>query len=314
VNAGGHLTTEPGVTVQLVSGALGGTLTFEGGGGFTWLGGSLGPAEFRTGCPVLFDSTATKTLTGTVVLRGTTTWSAGTLAVNGRILLNTGRLEIPAAAQCTGSGTVNNQGTIALGPAVVYTVDGPLLSSSGALELGDGTLHLGAGTHNLLGRSEVDVDLVTTDDFGRITVTGTVNLTGNLVVNPSTADPFTVVTAQSVQGTFNEVDSTEGSYTATYTAGTVVVQPTPRFQRAAPGVTVFDLNGRWLPDPGPVISVDGKAITVDMSRFGRPTATGVVVDATTIRVTFPDGGTFTGQLQPDPDRIIWSNNTVWTRP
>jgi fibronectin-binding autotransporter adhesin len=314
VAAGGHLSVEPGVTVQLVSGAVSGTLTFEGGGSFTWLGGSLGAAEFRTGCPVLFDGSATKTLTDTVVLRGHTVWTGGgTLAVNGRVLVNAGRLEIQASAQCSGSGTVNCQGTIALSPGVGWTLSGPLLSNTGTLELGTGTLSLGTGAHTLSGRSGVDVDLVSTDVFGHIASTGTVNLAGTLVVNPTTTGPFTVVTAQSVQGTFTEVDSTEASWTAAYTATTVTVQPTPQLHPAARGLTVFDLAGRYLPTPSPVISVNGTAITVDMSALGRPTATGTVLDASTIRVTFPDTGTLTGQLLPDPDRIMWSNNSVWTK-
>jgi hypothetical protein len=314
VTAGGHLSAAPGVTVQLVSGAISGTLVVEGGGAFTWLGGSLGPAEFRTGTPVLFDSSATKTLTGDLVLRGDTIWTGGgNLAMSGHVLTNTGRLTIQASAQCSGSGTVNNQGTIALNPAAVYTVDGGLLSNTGALELGTGTLHLGAGTHNLLGRSEVDVDLVATGQFGQITCTGNINLAGTLAVNPSGTDPFTVVTAQSVQGTFTEVDSTQGPYSATYAATTVTVQPTPQLVRAVPGPTIFDLNGRWLPAPGPVITVTGLTITVDMSAFGRPTATGTILGPSTIRVTFPDAGILTGLLQSDPDRINWSNNAVWTK-
>src|SRR5439155_14275753 len=38
VAAGGHVTAEPGVTVQLAGSTLTGTLTFEGGGTFAWLG------------------------------------------------------------------------------------------------------------------------------------------------------------------------------------------------------------------------------------------------------------------------------------
>jgi hypothetical protein len=311
----GHLGTQPGVLVQLVSGTLNGPLIFEGGGSFTWLSGSLGAAEFRTGCTVLFDGTGTKTLNGNLTLRGATTWSGGgTLTMGGRVLTNTGRLEVQASATSSGTGTVNNQGTIALDPAVVYTVDGPVLSSTGALELGTGTLHLGTGTHNLLGRSEVGVDLVATGNSGQITATGTVILTGTLLVNPSTSDTFTVLTAGAVQGTFTEVDSVDGrSYTATYTGTTVTVQPTPLAPLAAPGLTIFDLNGRYLPDPGPVIHVDGTTIIVDMSAFGRPTSTGTILSRTLIQVTFEDHVTLTAQLQLDPDRLDWSNNTTWSK-
>jgi len=49
-----------------------------------------------------------------------------------------------------------------------------------------------------------------------------------------------------------------------------------------------------------------------MSEFGRPTATGTIVDSSTIKVNFPDDRTYTGQLHP-PNAIIWSNGSVWTK-
>jgi hypothetical protein len=82
------------------------------------------------------------------------------------------------------------------------------------------------------------------------------------------------------------------------------------------GVPIFDLNGAWTDGPGrgpgPVISVQGRAITVDMSRFHRPTAHGTIIDETHISVTFPDDRTYTAQLLA-PDTIIWSNNSEWTK-
>jgi len=74
--------------------------------------------------------------------------------------------------------------------------------------------------------------------------------------------------------------------------------------------TIFDLNGKW--SGGPVISVSGNAITVDMTALKRPTAHGSVTDASDITVTFPDDKTYTGKLQ-GPNKIIWSNNTTWTK-
>jgi hypothetical protein len=78
--------------------------------------------------------------------------------------------------------------------------------------------------------------------------------------------------------------------------------------------TVFDLNGSWAAGgkPGPKISLSGNAITVDMSAYARPTAHGSVIDPQDIKVTFTDGGTFTGRLMP-PKTISWSNNTAWTK-
>jgi hypothetical protein len=58
--------------------------------------------------------------------------------------------------------------------------------------------------------------------------------------------------------------------------------------------------------------LDFKALTVDMSAFGRPTAHGTVVDGSSITVTFPDDKTYTGQLQ-SPNKIRWSNGSVWTK-
>jgi hypothetical protein len=78
--------------------------------------------------------------------------------------------------------------------------------------------------------------------------------------------------------------------------------------------TLFDLNGQWASGgvPGPVISVDGKTIAVDMSFFTRPAATGSILDFADIKVTFPDDKTYTGKLQL-PGTIHWSNNTTWIK-
>ncbi|MFZ2157936.1 MAG: hypothetical protein WAV72_17685 [Bradyrhizobium sp.] len=78
--------------------------------------------------------------------------------------------------------------------------------------------------------------------------------------------------------------------------------------------TVVNLNGNWTDGSShsAVISVDFKALTVDMSAFGRPRAHGTVVDGTSINVTFPDDKTYTGQLQ-SPNKIRWSNGSVWMK-
>jgi hypothetical protein len=56
---------------------------------------------------------------------------------------------------------------------------------------------------------------------------------------------------------------------------------------------------------------ESSSITVDMSEFGRPDANGSIIDSSTITVTFPDDGTYTGKLEKHPTRINWSNGTVW---
>jgi hypothetical protein len=78
--------------------------------------------------------------------------------------------------------------------------------------------------------------------------------------------------------------------------------------------TVFNLNGAWAAGGvrGPVISVVGNGITVDMSAYHRPPAHGSLVDPSTISVNFPDDKTYTGKLQA-PNTIHWSNNTSWTK-
>jgi hypothetical protein len=87
------------------------------------------------------------------------------------------------------------------------------------------------------------------------------------------------------------------------------------FYRAVPpAATTFNLSGRWSAGtgPSPVILVNDTSISVNMSAFGRPTATGSVINSSLIRVTFPDDATYTGQLVA-PNTIRWSNNSQWTK-
>ncbi|NEQ11214.1 MAG: hypothetical protein F6K37_36525 [Moorea sp. SIO4E2] len=72
--------------------------------------------------------------------------------------------------------------------------------------------------------------------------------------------------------------------------------------------------GAWLYQgkPGPVISVSGNNVTIDMSAYNRPAATGRIIGDNKISVTFPDDDTFTGELVY-VGQIKWSNSTVWNR-
>jgi len=82
-----------------------------------------------------------------------------------------------------------------------------------------------------------------------------------------------------------------------------------------PGIqTIVNLNGKWASGgvPGPVISVTGESLSIDMSALGRPAAKGAILDDSDIWVTFPDDNSYTGKLQP-PNEIIWSNNSAWTK-
>ncbi|NCR06775.1 MAG: hypothetical protein GPI94_24270 [Microcystis aeruginosa LG13-03] len=72
------------------------------------------------------------------------------------------------------------------------------------------------------------------------------------------------------------------------------------------------VNGQWYYSgrPGPIITQSGDRLTVDMSAYGRPTATGRILSPTEIRVTYPDYGTFVGTLT-GRGQINWSDRSVW---
>ncbi len=78
--------------------------------------------------------------------------------------------------------------------------------------------------------------------------------------------------------------------------------------------TVLNLNGDWTDGStrNATISKDLQDLTVNMSAFNRPTAHGSVTAFDTINVTFPDDKTYTGHLEA-PNKIRWSNNSVWTK-
>ena len=78
--------------------------------------------------------------------------------------------------------------------------------------------------------------------------------------------------------------------------------------------TVLDLNGRWTDGSSrsAIISVSFTFLSINMSAFGRPAASGSIVDSSSIEVTFPDDRTYTGTLQA-PNVIRWSNGSAWTK-
>jgi hypothetical protein len=81
-----------------------------------------------------------------------------------------------------------------------------------------------------------------------------------------------------------------------------------------PNKTVIELAGKWEISGvvGPVISVSGNAISIDMSALHRPTANGSILDGSEITVTFPDDKTYTGELK-QPGAILWSNSSTWSK-
>ena len=72
------------------------------------------------------------------------------------------------------------------------------------------------------------------------------------------------------------------------------------------------VNGQWSHSGslGPIITQSGNNLTVNMSAYGRPTATGQMISPTQISVTFPDGGTTIGTLN-GRGQISWNNGTAW---
>jgi phospholipase C len=78
--------------------------------------------------------------------------------------------------------------------------------------------------------------------------------------------------------------------------------------------TVIDLNGQWAVGGvlGPVITVQGNSISINMAALKRPTALGTVVDSSHISVNFPDDRTYTAVLQK-PGTIQWSSNSTWAK-
>ena len=77
---------------------------------------------------------------------------------------------------------------------------------------------------------------------------------------------------------------------------------------------VLGIGGTWTEFgiERPAITVVDDTVLIDMSFARRPHATGTVLDATRILVTFPDAGTFLGVLRT-PTFLSWSNGTSWQK-
>ena len=80
-----------------------------------------------------------------------------------------------------------------------------------------------------------------------------------------------------------------------------------------PIVTAVNLNGNWTDGSShsAVISVSRRSFSIDMSAYGRPTASGTVEGYAEITATFPDDKTYKGQLVGNT--IQWSNGSQWTK-
>ncbi|WP_221031093.1 PEPxxWA-CTERM sorting domain-containing protein [Actomonas aquatica] len=136
---------------------------------------------------------------GTLHFANTFTFAGGTIGVqNGGLLTFAAPLALPASTTLAGNGTVtadiSTGGTISPGASVgSLTIDGDLTLESGAL-------------------SFFEIDYVDTAlAFDRLTVTGTLTLAGDLeidfltAIDPISTDMFTLYTAASLLGDFDNV-------------------------------------------------------------------------------------------------------------
>jgi hypothetical protein len=145
------------------------------------------------------------------------------------------------------------------------------------------------------------------------TTVGTLTQKTTRIVIPSPSPTQLPTVVEVPQGTdVNKIDQrferlafekVEGRYIFTVTTSS-----------AATVKTLIDLNGRWESGgtPGPVVTVSGNLITIDMSAYHRPSAHGTIVGSSDITVTFPDDKTYTAKLQ-HPNTIRWSNNSTWKK-
>ena len=85
-----------------------------------------------------------------------------------------------------------------------------------------------------------------------------------------------------------------------------------RIAQATSRTVCSPVNGQWYVSggPGPIITQSGDRLIVDMSAYGRPTATGRILSLTQVQVTFPDDATFVGTLN-GRGQINWNNGNVW---
>jgi hypothetical protein len=173
-----------------------------------------------------------------------------------------------------------------------------------------------------------------------------VNEIGPAADGTETSDPVVYVKLTDTQGSFTNqwFYAAEGSQNQMLAVGLTAMNTNRQVEVAADppnaggvpytGVTrmyltltsaalispIFDLAGAWAPigiQQQPVISVNANYLSVDMSAFNRPTATGTILDRSHIVVNFPasqnnPAQTVTAELQP-PDTIAWSNGTFWKK-
>jgi hypothetical protein len=79
------------------------------------------------------------------------------------------------------------------------------------------------------------------------------------------------------------------------------------------GETVINLSGKWEVNKS-ILQISVQSSSTITFPWGDATAFGLILNPSTISVTFPSDKTLTGKLEP-PDTIRWSDSkgTVWTK-
>jgi hypothetical protein len=82
----------------------------------------------------------------------------------------------------------------------------------------------------------------------------------------------------------------------------------------------FDINGKYTAGgaPGPIVHLSGNSISVDMSAYHRPTATGTLITNATAQITFSDdktvpNGTYTVAIIAPGTLKFQQNNSTWVK-
>lgn len=118
----------------------------------------------------------------------------------------------------------------------------------------------------------------------------------------------TVLDGTSIVVTFPDADT----YIGTFLSPTVLRWSNgAQWQKVYTGPTVIGLNTTWTDGSTrhPIAQANGY-LTVNMRALNRPNGAGYIVNASTIRVTYPGFGTYTGTLKT-PGFINWSDGSRW---
>ena len=166
---------------------------------------------------------------GTFTIAGSNTYAGGT-TIDGGVLrvINTTGSATGSGPVTVGAGTLSGDGSI----------DGAITVQGGDLSPGAPVGQMNAGSAELEGGANLVIEIVSRDDFDSLALTGSAQLGGNLEIallndTPDASESFTILTASSVTGTFDNVGDVvnsrvttvqgEGTFLVTYNAGSVVL-------------------------------------------------------------------------------------------